>query len=189
LRDLGFVKVFSENLADATGVTASQVRKDFSMFGITGNRKGGYEISSLIDRLGEILGKNRVEKVVIVGSGHLASALMQYKGFEKEGIKIEAAFDIDPEKFDKNAAIPVLPADELKGFAAANNIKVGILAVPEIAAQRAADAMFDAGIKGIMNFAPIRLKSPNDCTINNVNLEIELENLIYFVNIIGKKEI
>lgn len=189
LRDLGFVKVFSDNLADAIGVTASQVRKDFSIFGITGNRKGGYDVSSLIDKLGGILGKGRVEKVIIVGAGHLASALMHYKGFDKEGIKIEAAFDIDPEKFDKSASIPVLPFDELPGFVASHNIKVGVLAVPDVAAQRTADAMFAAGIKGIMNFAPTRLKSPDGCTINNVNLEIELENLIYFVNIIEKKRI
>jgi redox-sensing transcriptional repressor len=189
LRDLGFVKVFSDNLADAIGVTASQVRKDFSIFGITGNRKGGYDVASLIEKLGEILGKGRVEKVVVVGAGHLAAALIHYRGFEKEGIKIEAAFDIDPAKFDKDADIPVFPLDELKSIVSSNNIKVGVLAVPDIAAQRAADVMFDAGIKGIMNFAPIRLKAPNDCTINNVNLEIELENLIYFVNVIGKKDI
>jgi len=187
LRDLGFVKVFSDNLADAIGVTASQVRKDFSLFGITGNRKGGYEIASLLEKLGGILGKDRVERVIIVGAGHLAYALMHYRGFEKEGIKIEAAFDIDPLKFAKNAQIPVLPMEEMKDFVVSNNVKVGVLAVPEIGAQRAADTMFAAGIKGILNFAPLRLKAPNDCTINNVNLEIELENLVYFVNILGKK--
>ncbi len=188
LRDLGFVKVFSDNIADAIGVTASQVRKDFSLFGITGNRKGGYDIVSLLEKLGGILGKNRVEKVIVVGAGHLAFALMHYQGFEKEGIKIEAAFDIDPLKFDKDARIPILPMEEMKDFVVSHNIKVGVLAVPEVGAQRAADIMFAAGIKGILNFAPIRLKASNEYTINNVNLEIELENLVYFVNIVEKKD-
>jgi redox-sensing transcriptional repressor len=185
LRDLGFVRVFSDNLGDAIGVTASQVRKDFSLFGITGNRKGGYEVSHLIERLNEILGKNRVEKVIIVGAGHLAYALMHYGGFEKEGIKIEAAFDIDPSKYDREAPIPILPVEEMKKFVSSRNIKVCVLAVPEVAAQRAADIIFAAGIKGILNFASIMLKAPGDCSVTNVNLEVELENLIYFVNLLG----
>jgi len=188
LRDLGFVKVFSDNLADAIGVTASQVRKDFSIFGITGNRKGGYEIASLLGKLNEILGKDRVEKAIIVGAGHLALALMRYRGFEKEGIKIEAAFDIDPAKLNRNAEIPVLPLEEMKSFIISMGIKVGILAVPDVAAQRVADTMFSAGIKGILNFAPIRLKAPDDSTVNNISLEVELENLIYFVNILDKEK-
>jgi redox-sensing transcriptional repressor len=188
LRDLGFVKVFSDNLAEAIGVTASQVRKDFSLFGITGNRKGGYEIAALIERLNTILGKNRVEKVIIVGAGHLAFALLRYRGFEKEGIKIEAAFDTDPAKTDRNAPVPVLPAEEMKNFVVSNGIKIGVLAVPEVAAQRTADAMVAAGIRGILNFAPIRLRVPADCTVTNIGLETELENLIYFVNLQGKEE-
>lgn len=187
LRDLGFVKVFSDNLADAIGVTPSQVRKDFSIFGLTGNRKGGYEIASLLEKLNGILGKDRIEKVVIVGAGHLAAALMKYKGFEKENIRIAAAFDIDPAKFNAKAEIPVLPLKEMKGFISAKGIKIGVLAVPDIAAQQAADVMFAAGIKGILNFAPIRLKPAGGCVVNDITLEDELENLIYFVNV-SKKE-
>jgi redox-sensing transcriptional repressor len=187
LRDLGFVKVFSDNLAEAIGVTASQVRKDFSLFGITGNRKGGYEIASLIERMNTILGKDRVEKVIIVGAGHLAIALLRYRGFEKEGIKIEAAFDTDPAKVDRKAAVPVLPVEEIKDLVAKDGIKIAVLAVPEVAAQRTADSLVAAGIKGILNFAPIRLKVPADCTVTNIGLETELENLIYFVNLQGKE--
>jgi redox-sensing transcriptional repressor len=185
MRDLGFVRVFSENLGDGVGVAASQVRKDFSLFGITGNRKGGYEIASLLQKLGRILGKDRVEKVLIVGAGHLAFALMRYRGFEKEGIKIVAAFDIDPAKFDGGAQIPILPMEALRDFVASNAIRVGVLAVPDVAAQRAADTMFAAGIRGILNFSPIRLRVPAECAVNNINLEVEFENLLYFVNILG----
>jgi redox-sensing transcriptional repressor len=149
---LGFVKIFSDNLADAVGVTASQVRKDFSLFGISGNKRGGYQIDALLEKLNGLMGKNETQKVVIVGGGHIGTALMKYKGFEKEGIKIVACFDIDPAKFSgvKGHEIPVLPVGQLK-------------------------------------VAPIRLKATSDCVINNVNLVLELETLIYFIiNGLGK---
>jgi redox-sensing transcriptional repressor len=186
LQALGFVKVFSDNLADAVGVTASQVRKDFSIFGISGNKKGGYQIDSLLEKLNSILGKDQLQKVIVAGAGHIGSALMRYRGFEKEGIKIVAGFDIDPAKINRSNAIPVLPLEEARGFIKANGIRIAILAVPDIAAQAAADLICAAGIKGILNFAPLRLKAPEGSIINNVNLEIELENLIYFVNVAEK---
>lgn len=186
LKLLGFVKVFSDNLADAIGVKPSQVRKDFSMFGITGNKRGGYLIDDMITKLNTILGKNEIQKVIIVGAGHIGTALMKYKGFEKEGIKIIAAFDIDPAKYSRDSEIPVVPLEEIKDCVKANNIKIGIIAVPDIAAQQALDLMYTAGIRGILNFAPIRLRAPEDCVINNVNLEIELENVIYFTNAMTK---
>ncbi len=186
LQALGFVKVFSDNLADAVGVTASQVRKDFSIFGISGNKKGGYQIDLLLEKLNSILGKDQLQKVIVIGAGHIGSALMRYRGFEKEGIKIIAGFDIDPAKINRSNVIPVLPLDEAKGFIKAQGIKIAILAVPDIAAQEVSEEISAAGIKGILNFAPLRLKDIEGCVINNVNLEIELENLIYFVNVAQK---
>jgi len=182
LQSLGFVRVYSDNLADAAGVSASAVRKDFSLFGISGNKKAGYQIQDLLEKLNSILGKDKLQKVVVVGCGNLASALIKYKGFEKGGIKIVAGFDIDPAKHNRSNAVPVLPLEELKGFVKNYGIKIGIIAVPEVAAQQVAEMMFNNGIKGIVNFAPIRLKAPEDCVVNYVNLEHELENLIYFVN-------
>ena len=186
LQALGFVKVFSDNLADAVGGTASQVRKDFSIFGISGNKKGGYQIDSLLEKLNSILGKDQLQRVIVIGAGHIGSALMRYRGFEKEGIKIVAGFDIDPAKINRSNSVPVLPLDEVKSFIKSNGIRIAILAVPDIAAQTAADLICTSGIKGILNFAPLRLKAAEGCIINNVNLEIELENLIYFVNVIEK---
>ena len=186
LQALGFVKVFSDNLADAVGGTASQVRKDFSIFGISGNKKGGYQIDSLLEKLNSILGKDQLQRVIVIGAGHIGSALMRYRGFEKEGIKIVAGFDIDPSKINRSASVPVLPLEEAKAFIKSNGIRIAILAVPDIAAQTAADLICTSGIKGILNFAPLRLKAAEGCIINNVNLEIELENLIYFVNVIEK---
>jgi redox-sensing transcriptional repressor len=186
LRVLGFVKVFSDNLADAIGVLPSQVRKDFSVFGISGNKRGGYNIDELIEKLNSILGKDRIQKVVVVGSGNIGTALMKYKGFEKEGIKIVAGFDIDPAKINDATDIPVMPLEKLKEYAKSHDIRIGIIAVPDIAAQQVFDMMTSAGIKGILNFAPIRLRGPEDLIVNNMNVELELENVIYFVNALHK---
>lgn len=181
-KDLGFIKIFSEYLAEAVSVTSAQVRKDFSLFGISGNKRGGYNIDALIEKLNSILGKNQLQRVVLVGAGSLGSALLKYKSFEKQGIKIEAAFDIDPAKCSQKVGIPVLPIAELDAYVKKADIKIAILCVPEIAAQSTFDLMIKAGIKGVLNFSPIQLKTPGECIVSNVNLEEELENLIYFVN-------
>lgn len=188
-KSLGFFKIFSDYLADAVGVTSAQVRKDFSLFGICGNKRGGYQIDALIEKLNDILGKNELQKVIMAGAGNLGSALLKYKNFEKEGIKVVAAFDIDPSKHNTKLPVPVLALEELEHFAKENNIKIGIITVPDIAAQHTFDIMVKAGIKGVLNFAPIQLKTNGECIVNNVNLELELENLIYFVNAMEKSNI
>mgnify|MGYP000358092966 CR=1 FL=1 len=182
LKALGFVKVFSGNLADAAGVTSSQVRKDFSLFGITGNRRGGYNVDELIEKIQAILGKNELQKVVLIGAGHIGNALLRYKGFETGGIKIMGAFDIDPEKVRVDGDVPVLPLEDFHDFVQKHSIRVGILAVPDAAAHHVSEIMIGAGITGILNFAPIQLRGADGVIINNINLEVELENLIYFVN-------
>lgn len=186
LKALGFVKVFSGNLADAAGVTSSQVRKDFSLFGITGNRRGGYKVDELVIRIREILGKNEIHKVVIVGIGNIGNALLRYKGFETGGVRIVAGFDIDPSRYQSERPVPILPLDEFRSYVESNEIKIGILAVPDVAAHHVSEIMIAAGIKGILNFAPIQLRGADDVVISNINLEVELENLIYFVNVADK---
>ncbi len=181
-QDLGFVKVFSDTLGEATGVTSVQVRKDFSLFGISGNKKGGYQVDALIGRLQSILGKDRVQEVVIVGVGNVGSALIKYKRFEGEGIRIAAGFDIDPAKINRKSHVPILPMGEMAPFVKERGIHLGIIAVPDIAAQDVFNQMAACGIRGVLNFAPIRFRGGEDTVINNVNLQMELENVIYFVN-------
>ncbi|HEV57501.1 MAG TPA: redox-sensing transcriptional repressor Rex [Phycisphaerales bacterium] len=182
LQSLGFKKVFSDNLADAAGVTAAQVRKDFSMFGITGNRRAGYRVEGLIEQIREVLGKNKIHKVIVVGAGRIGEALIRYRGFEAGGIQVAAAFDIDPAKFDADGAVPVLPLEQLTDFVAEQGVELAILAVPDIAAQQVAQILASAGIRGILNFAPIQLRLGPDVVVGNINLELELENLIYFIS-------
>jgi redox-sensing transcriptional repressor len=179
---LGFTKIFSEYLAEVIGCTSSQVRKDFSMFGITGNKRGGYVISELLEKLNNILGKTVIQKVILAGAGNLGKALLNYKGFESDGIKIVACFDIDPTKLNSNSPIPILPLKEMEPFVRLHAIDIGILAVPDIVAQEVFTTMVSCGIKGVLNFAPIQLRTNSLCYVNNINLEMELENIIYFVN-------
>jgi redox-sensing transcriptional repressor len=181
-REKGLHRVFSNTLAEAVGVLPTQVRKDFSFFGISGNKRAGYQIGELLEKLNSILGKDEIQKVVIAGCGNIGSALMKYAGFEKEGIKIIAVFDINPAKCKRRGPIPVLPITRLKDFVSEHRIKIGVIAVPDTAAQGVFDAMVSAGIKGVLNFAPLRLKPQESVVINNVNLELELESVAYFIN-------
>jgi redox-sensing transcriptional repressor len=178
--------VFSDNLADAAGATSAQVRKDFSIFGLAGNRRGGYLVDELIEQLDKILGKDKIQKFILVGAGNMGRALLNYPGFEKNSIKILAGFDIDHSKLAPGAETPILPLDKVKDFIAKNNILFAIICVPVLAAPQVAEILFSAGIKGILNFAPIRLKEHENCVIENINLVTELENIIYFVKALDK---
>lgn len=181
-REQGFEKIYSEFLAEEVGITASQVRKDFSIFGLTGNKRAGYKISELMEHLEQIFHKDRVQKVVIVGAGRLGSALTHYRGFERERIQIIAAFDIDPKKFQHEHTVPVLPLEELESFIQKEEVEIAILAVPERVAQETFERLAKTGIKGVLNCAPIPVKAVPSCLVSTYCVEVELENIIYFVN-------
>lgn len=184
LKSLGFVKVFSNNLGDAIGVTPAVVRKDFSIINIPGNKRGGYNIDTLIELLSNVLGKNQPHEIIIVGCGRIGSALMEYKEFSKEGIHISAGFDIDPGKVEPKAGIPILDVKEMPAFIKEHKITVGVIAVPDTAAAQVMEQMVNAGIQGILNFAPVELKcNHKGCLIHNVNLSLEIENLFYLVKL------
>jgi redox-sensing transcriptional repressor len=182
LKKLGIVKVFSDNLGDATGLMASQVRKDFSTLEIAGNKRGGYHIDNLIEKLSEVLGKDEVQKVVVVGCGHIGQAIMAYRGFSNENLKIVAGFDIDKTKMSGGEHVPVHPIEQLDEFVKKHKIKVGIIAVPESAAPDVYEKMVAAGVKGVLNFARVYLRKAHGVIVNTVNIELQIENLFYFVN-------
>ena len=185
-RDLGYERIVSNTLGNEVGVTASQVRKDFSYFNLSGNKKGGYQINDLLKQLHSILGKDRDHKVILAGLGNIGQALLNYRGFEREKINVVAGFDVKPAKVARKNGIPVLPLEEMHEFIQWHEIKLGIVAVPAQAAQSVCDAMVSAGIKGILNFAPIRLKVPEGTVITNVDVMTKMENIIYFVDGFGK---
>lgn len=189
MKSFGFIKAYSNNLGDAIGISSVQVRKDFSLFNISGNKKGGYTIDDLLDRIDNILGKRVSHNIILIGYGKIGKALVNYRGFENEAIKIVAAFDHNPEKIDRNSHIPILPIEELKDYIIDNNIEVAILTVPDLEAQRMFDVMCNAGIKGVLNFAPIKLLDRPNCIINDVNIADEIESLFYFINDIENKPV
>jgi redox-sensing transcriptional repressor len=181
-KSLGMVKIFSDNIADPLGISASLVRKDFAIFGISGSQKGGYLIDTILGKIDQILGSDKVQEVVIIGVGRIGEALMSYKGFYKDGIRIVAGFDIDVKKIRTKADIPIMPVEELPQFIKTHNVKVAIMAVPDIAAQQTLEILKSSHIQGILNFSPVKFKSTDEIVINNFNIENELVNLIYFVN-------
>lgn len=179
---IGVEKVYSYTLADETGVTADQVRKDFSEYGITGNKKGGYEVNDLIEKLEKIFHRNKDHNIVLIGMGNIGTSLSRYNNFIHRNMNIVATFDIDPFKQKTRSEIPVYAMSRLKEIIDRFRVKVAIIAVPEISAQEVADELIQAGIKGIINFAPVLLKTPGDVIVNNINLCDELESVIYYVH-------
>ena len=179
---MGVERVFSYTLAHETGVTSDQVRKDFSEFDIKGNKRGGYDINDLLDKMEKIFHCNKDNNIVLIGMGNLGLALSKYSKFVQRHMNIVATFDIDPFKQKIRSGIPVYSMGRLKEIIDRFSVKVSILAVPEISAQEVADELIRHGIQGIVNFAPVLLKVPADVIINNVNLCDELESVIYYVH-------
>jgi redox-sensing transcriptional repressor len=182
LRENNIGTVSSEALAKAAGVKSTQLRKDLAYFGTFGTRGLGYDVTELSQKISEELGTSSLQPVILVGVGNLGLALLSYRGFEKEGFEIIAAFDAEPRrKRDKEIKQPLLGMGELKKFVAEHGVKMAILSVPAAAAQTVANELIGAGIAGILNFSPSVLAVPEDVMVNNVNLAIELENLSYFI--------
>jgi redox-sensing transcriptional repressor len=182
LKDNKIQTVSSEMLAKVAGVKPTQLRKDLTYLGQFGTRGLGYEVAELSKRISDELGTTSLQPVILVGVGHLGLALLSYRGFEKEGFEIVAAFDIEPNRRrEKQISQPIMDTSEMPGFVREHKIKMAILTVPAATAQEVANQLVSCGITGILNFAPIVLLVPEEVMVNNVNLAIELENLSYFI--------
>lgn len=174
--------VSSAALAKAAGVKPTQLRKDLTYFGQFGTRGLGYSVAALSARLTEALGTTQLQPVILVGAGHLGSALLRYPGFAKEGFEVVAAFDLDPSrKRERDLGVRVLPMEKLAEFVREQRTKMAILTVPGPVAQEVTNELVAAGVLAILNFAPIILQVPEHVVVNNVDLAIELENLSYFI--------
>tara|TARA_Y100000746_G_scaffold201262_1_gene186107 strand:+ start:740 stop:1372 length:633 start_codon:yes stop_codon:yes gene_type:complete len=183
LENNGIHTVSSEVLAKAAGVKPTQLRKDLTYFGQFGTRGLGYEVKQLIEMISELLGTKSLQPVVIVGIGNLGRALLSYRGFEREGFEVVGAFDVNPSQYLSNdSPIDVQAMDVLPKIINKHVIKMAVLCVPPAAAQEVANQLIEYGVVAILNFAPIVLSVPDEITVNNVNLAMELENLSYFIN-------
>jgi redox-sensing transcriptional repressor len=173
--------VSSEALAKAARVKSTQLRKDLTYFGQFGTRGLGYDVEQLSKMISDLLGTTSLQPVILIGVGNLGLALLTYRGFEQEGFEIVAAFDNDIARKRDRANVPIYPMDKIEEIVRKHNVRMAIITVPAAAAQEVTNRLVEAGISGVLNFAPIVLHVPDDVMVNNVNLAIELENLSYFI--------
>ncbi|HEA47077.1 MAG TPA: redox-sensing transcriptional repressor Rex [bacterium] len=178
-----FYNIASYQLAEEMDINDSQVRKDLAYFGQFGKPGMGYEMTRLKEEIQKILGLTRKWRVALVGVGNLGSALLAYKGFQGQGFHIIAAFDSDPKKMGKKwAGTVVYDITELKSIIRKERIEIGIITIPAPAAQEVANLLTKAGIKAILNFAPVRIAVPKNVRLSNVDLSLRLENLSFFLS-------
>jgi redox-sensing transcriptional repressor len=176
----GYRIVSSKELAKIERLTPAQVRKDLSSFGSFGTRGLGYPVRELEERIARILGLNRSWSVALVGLGNVGSALVSYKEFQKQRFDIKLLFDNDQRKIDKNhKGIPVSDVKEMDKKLKENKIEMVVLAVPAHAAQEVADQVVSAGVRSILNFAPVQIKVPDNVILRSVNMAMELEHLSF----------
>ena len=174
--------VSSAKLAELTGFSDAQIRKDLSSLGQLGISGTGYDVRHLQKVLSHVLGLGKQWKVALVGVGNLGSALLAYPGFKKQGFNIIAVFDSDLRKIGKNwEGIIVQDVGELVDTVRSAGIKIGIIAVPASEAQAVAGNLLKAGVECILNFAPLRLKLSREVKLRNVDLTMELENFSCFL--------
>jgi len=149
LRSIGLERVFANNIGDTVGVTASVVRKDFSLLNIIGQKRGGYDINKLITSLDHILGKNGSQKAAVVGYGRIGGALLRYNGFESDGIEIVAGFDTNTRICEKSdCSVPIHAMETLQEVIEREQIKLAIIAVPEQTATDVFNRLLGAGSSG-----------------------------------------
>jgi len=176
----GQATVSSDALATRGGTTSAQVRKDLSFFGSFGKRGLGYPVGDLARRLREILGLTRRYQLAVVGAGKIGGALVQYRGFRLRGFDIVAIFDSDPAKIGRTFdGLEVRDVAGLESALAGQPVDMGVIVVPGEQAQAIADRLVAAGVKAILNFAPAQLAVPDEVSLKNVNLALELEALSF----------
>jgi redox-sensing transcriptional repressor len=172
----------SRHIAEAVGVSDAQVRRDLAALGHLGQRGVGYEVKELATAIRTALGIDRVWRAVLVGVGNLGRALLKYQGFRAQGFEIVALFDCDPTKVGQEVeGLRVEPLSSLTERVPALAAELGVLTVPAEAAHAVADALCAAGIRGILNFAPVVLKLPRRVRLVTVDLAIQLEQLAFQV--------
>ena len=175
--------VSSKQLGESLGLTDAQVRKDLAYFGQFGHPGIGYRVDDLIGQVKRILGTDKTWNVIMVGAGNLGRALSAYRGFEAKGFRLIAVFDNDPAKVGKRLGpFNIQPLAELADTIGQQKVKLAILAVPAEHAQEVADRVIDAGVRGLLNFAPVSITVPPQVALNAVDLAVQLEQLSFQVS-------
>lgn len=173
--------VSSDDLALAAGANAANVRRDLSHLDFHGVRGLGYSVVELRDRIRSELGIDKRRRVVIIGAGNLGRALANYGGLVKRGFDVAAVYDNAPKRVGASiGGIKVRDVEAIEGDLADNGFDMAILAVPATAAQQVTDRLVKAGVRLILNFAPVRVRVPDDVQVRQVDLSTELQILSYY---------
>jgi len=180
--------ISSKQLGESLGLTDAQVRKDLAYFGQFGHPGIGYRVDELIAQVKRILGTDKAWSVMLVGAGNLGRALGAYRGFNAKGFNIVAVFDNDPAKVGKKLGqFTVQPLSEMPATVQKLGIRLAILGVPADAAQDVADQLIAAGVRGLLNFAPVSISVPRDVALSTVDVAVQLEQLSFQVNVPGRQ--
>lgn len=176
----GAATVSSDLLATQGHTTPAQVRKDLSFFGSFGKRGLGYDVPELASRIRDILGLGRSYCVAVIGAGKIGSALVQYRGFGDRGFDITSVYDNDAAKIGMGwNGLKVRNVQDLEADLSSQPVDIAILATPSVAAQALLDRLVKLGVRAVLNFAPVQLSHPDDVTVQDVNMALELETLSY----------
>jgi redox-sensing transcriptional repressor len=183
LEEEGVETVSSKTLAERFSLNSAQIRKDLACFGQFGVRGLGYPVPELRRRISDILGLGTMHRVCVVGGGNLGMALAEYGGFLQHGFSVVAIFDNSPRKIGRRSrnGMPIYALASLAEVAGSEGIEMAMVAVPAKAAAAVCEAVFDAGIRAVLNFAPVRLQARPGTKIHSTDLSISLEGLSYFL--------
>ena len=172
----------SQELGERLGISAAQIRKDLSQFGEFGKQGTGYNIEYLADQVREILNVNKVWAVAIVGAGDIGRALAGYNGFNERGFRIKMIFDNAPSRIgQRHGDFTIKDSATMKEEIRAASIKMAMIAVPAAYAQAVADQLVEAGVKAILNYAPVNLNVPPGVRVQNIDPSIHLQRMTYYL--------
>ena len=172
----------SQELGQILGIGSAQIRKDLSHFGEFGKQGTGYEISYLAEQISKILNVDRDWSAALVGFGDLGQAIAHYGGFAVKGFHIDVIFDSDPDKIGQPVGkAKVQTVDDLKDTIVKQQIKMAIIAVPSSAAQDVANQLIEAGVRAILNYAPITLNVPDHVRVQYIDPVVHLQKMTYYL--------
>jgi len=189
LKELGKRTATSGEISNNTGVNSAEVRRDLIYFGIKGKRGVGFNIDDLINSFNKILGYDRSVRIALIGAGNLGKAILKYKMLDRFGFRIENVFDNNPEKIGKLiSGYEVLDIDQVKDIFKKKNIVISILAVPPGSAQKVTDILVKAGVKVIINYTSVPIKTPPNVRIETTDPIEKLLHTLYYLSHTGYAE-
>ncbi|MGO4924316.1 redox-sensing transcriptional repressor Rex [Ligilactobacillus ruminis] len=184
LSDAGKKRVSSNELAEAVKVDSATIRRDFSYFGALGKRGYGYDVENLLEFFKKTLNQDKLTNVALIGVGNLGHALLNFNFHKNNNVRINAAFDINEEITGTiQSGVPIYPMEDMKEQLKIQQIEIVILTVPANVAQEVTNDLIEVGVKGILNFTPLRISVPESVLVQNVDLTNELQTLIYFLDL------